>query len=168
MRLEVTPYVQQVLQCFQCLRYGHTAKACKSKPRCKYCGKYCESTTAPNHDPQTCEFKVNPSCLYCLGDHEACNRLCPEYLRQKDIRLRMAFDNESFGEANKQCPVNYKSNNYSKRTYAQVSLQLIPIKIFMIVVHSQSHPPPLISSRHSLTDITPCLMRGRRIPLMMN
>ncbi|KAL1488428.1 hypothetical protein ABEB36_014901 [Hypothenemus hampei] len=37
--LKVSLYIPPVIQCYNCLRYGHTAKTCKGKDKCFTCGK---------------------------------------------------------------------------------------------------------------------------------
>lgn len=41
----VTPYVQRVVQCFNCLSYGHTSLYCRRNQRCEFCGKSHEKGT---------------------------------------------------------------------------------------------------------------------------
>ncbi|XP_017787264.1 PREDICTED: uncharacterized protein LOC108569977 [Nicrophorus vespilloides] len=92
-------YVPRVIQCFGCLRYGHTKKICKSKlVRCPACSE--------NHQIESCPSKDDPTCAYCEGKHltnEANVRLserrCPEYLKQKQIKEAMVRHNYSFFEA---------------------------------------------------------------------
>ncbi|XP_050547324.1 uncharacterized protein LOC126909007 [Daktulosphaira vitifoliae] len=80
--------------CNKCLRYGHTAKFCRSKARCACCG-------ANDHIATDCPIKDNstPSCLHCKGSHEATDRSCPEWSRQKEIKKIMAVENISYNDA---------------------------------------------------------------------
>lgn len=111
-RFEVRPYIQPVLQCFNCLRFGHTANACKSKTRCRFC--------ASEHSSDGCLQKDKPTCIFCKGEHDSSSRTCPEYSRQKNIRIRMAYHRESFSEANKACAVTYRSTSLTPRLFSQV------------------------------------------------
>lgn len=90
--IEVAQYVSPVIQCFQCLRYGHTIKLCNGRKRCQRCGD--------NHDRNDCTSS-SESCVHCQGAHRSVDRACPEYERQRKIREAMAFHNYSFYEANK-------------------------------------------------------------------
>lgn len=42
-RCEVDIYIQPVMQCYNCLRFGHTNSQCKGKKKCKKCGAVNES-----------------------------------------------------------------------------------------------------------------------------
>lgn len=95
-RCEVTPYVQRVLLCFRCYRYGHMGKQCKSSPRCIRC--------AGDHAEQSCKLN-RVQCIHCQGNHLANQlKLCPEFVRQKEIKSVMSTENISFYEANKKIP----------------------------------------------------------------
>lgn len=54
------PYMPQVIQWFQCARYGHTKVQCRSKSRCSKC--------SDEHTFNSCSSSV---CLYCGIDHAA-------------------------------------------------------------------------------------------------
>lgn len=45
----VFPSIRPPVQCIRCLRFGHTQKFCRSKPRCSPCGKL-------NHNIDTCKI----------------------------------------------------------------------------------------------------------------
>ncbi len=63
--------------CFNCNRYGHIAKNCKSKKRCSQCGR-------TDHIKAACTRKIEqgPSCINCRGDHLASSHKCPKYKTQ--------------------------------------------------------------------------------------
>lgn len=64
----VEEYIEAPLQCFKCLRFGHTSRACVSVSRCKNCGaRYCE---------EECERRT-PMCANCFGPHQATYVGCP-------------------------------------------------------------------------------------------
>lgn len=91
----VDPYVQPVVQCFKCLRYGHTSKLCKSKTqRCKTCSDI--------HDENiNCEDS-NSFCLYCQSnDHSSISKNCPMFINQYKIKKEMAARNIPFKDAEK-------------------------------------------------------------------
>lgn len=89
----VEPYIYPVVQCFKCLRYGHTSKQCKSSDnKCRKCSK-----THTNNE--TCESEL-PFCIYCkTNDHSSVTKLCPMYTKQYNIKKLMALENTSFKEA---------------------------------------------------------------------
>lgn len=67
-RFIVEEYIEAPMQCFKCLRFGHTARNCVSVSRCKNCGaRYCQ---------EECERKT-PLCANCFGPHQATYVGCP-------------------------------------------------------------------------------------------
>lgn len=100
-RFEVSPSVRSPLQCNNCLRFGHTSKFCRSKPRCSHCGE-------SNHSLNTCPSTqtTEPRCLFCHLPHLATDRSCNEWNVQRDIKKIMATENLSFKEA-----TNFKKQN---------------------------------------------------------
>lgn len=88
---KVDSYVQRVLQCFRCLRFGHSSQLCKSQERCRRCG-------GNNHNSAECE---NPLvCVHCKGRHMSTDsKVCLEHMMQRKIKIRMAHDNISHLEA---------------------------------------------------------------------
>lgn len=102
-RCEVESYVQKVLICYNCYRYGHIGKQCRASSRCLKCGE--------QHNTEACEQAVQ--CLHCGGNHYAIQlNECPEFERQKRIKNTMSVNNMSYSEAAKIVP---------KRTYALVA-----------------------------------------------
>lgn len=75
MTLNIEPYRQQPTMCGKCSRWNHPTKACKSRPRCRYC--------AGHHLSQECLDKIRGGeeihykCVNCLGDHNAGHHSCP-------------------------------------------------------------------------------------------
>ena len=97
----VEPFVQKVVQCFNCLRYGHVNVHCKSKVRCNRCGD--------EHKSSECSSTSPPSCIFCKGNHSASNhKECPEFSKQKSIKTIMANENISYREA-----MQKQSNSFS-------------------------------------------------------
>lgn len=97
-RCEVEPYVQKVLLCYNCFRYGHIGKQCKSSVRCLLCGE--------GHSREACtQFIPLNKCLNCQGNHLATQlKACPEFQRQKNIKKAMSQSNLSYNEAAKTIP----------------------------------------------------------------
>lgn len=101
----VNLYVGPVIQCYNCLRYGHTKVNCnspKESSKCRNCGE--------KHDESECPNTSNPKCFFCHGDHAATDRKCPEYSRQKQINNLIALENISYFEAMKLVPKSYADN----------------------------------------------------------
>lgn len=90
-RCPVEVFVPSVLQCYNCLRFGHGSKQCRSTTRCAYC--------AGPHRSDACGRANQPSCLHCAGGHSALSRTCPAYLKHKEINRLMSLNNVTFREA---------------------------------------------------------------------
>lgn len=128
---EVNRYINPVIMCINCCRFGHIKNNCRGKSRCGFCSEdhfmfQCEKREASikklrcpeehvNNLNRTCSYKnceINPkpTCVNCGGQHSATDRSCPEYSRQKKINETMAFYNFSFFEAEKMFPRNPNPN----------------------------------------------------------
>lgn len=82
-------YVFPVKQCLKCWRFGHTVKFCRSKQRCKHCGK--------DHDSENCTQPTG--CLNCHQNHSADNRNCAERERRVQILKQMRIRGMTYAEA---------------------------------------------------------------------
>ncbi|XP_026746182.1 uncharacterized protein LOC113507525, partial [Trichoplusia ni] len=98
--LPVELYHFPTVQCYGCCKYGHTKTQCRSKPRCYLCGA--------EHFGDSCTVD-EPKCLYCDGRHNANSQQCPEYSRQRNIKICMSEKNISYSEAAKLFPAAKKS-----------------------------------------------------------
>nr|CAH7723635.1 unnamed protein product [Callosobruchus chinensis] len=88
-KFKVEPFIHPVVQCFRCLRYGHTASQCKGKEKCQNCSE--------DHIGDGCE-KIY--CVHCKSsEHNSISKKCPMYTKQYNIKRIMAFQNKSFKEA---------------------------------------------------------------------
>lgn len=89
-RFPVDPYIHPVVQCFRCLRYGHTSSQCKSKDKCQKCSE--------EHTVETSCNKI--FCIHCKSEnHSSISKDCPMYKKQYNIKKIMAYQNKSFKEA---------------------------------------------------------------------
>lgn len=89
----VVPYIGPVLQCFNCLLYGHTKKRCKGKMKCNTCSKH-------QH-----EGSCDKYCIFCRStEHSSIEKKCPEFERQKTIKYTMAVENITYYEAMEKFP----------------------------------------------------------------
>jgi len=71
---ETQAYIPRpIMQCKQCLRYGHTTKTCQKETIiCSHCGK-------PGHGVNTCPAKETaPKCINCQGQHQRTDKICPK------------------------------------------------------------------------------------------
>lgn len=91
-RLSCEPFVQNPIQCFTCYKFGHVSKHCSTRSTlCKKCYQIEEN----NH---VCDL-INLKCLNCHGPHNVSSKNCPEYDRQKNIKILMSTRNLCFPEA---------------------------------------------------------------------
>lgn len=90
-RCPVETYVSPVMQCFKCLRYGHSSKLCRGKQRCRECGGEHEGNCI-----------AGVYCIYCKNhSHNSTSKTCPKRKQQENIKKIMATKNISFKEAEK-------------------------------------------------------------------
>lgn len=87
-RLKVRPFVDNVLQCFRCYKFGHLMKHCRTRPMCIACGEcfhgHCDR-----------EYR----CVNCNGRHKATSKRCPVYEYNTELKKIMASNNVSINEA---------------------------------------------------------------------
>ncbi|KAH9510470.1 hypothetical protein DERF_008989 [Dermatophagoides farinae] len=89
-----------VIQCFKCLRFGHTNRVCANDPVCKYCHHHHISNECPNASRE-----IMSSCSNCKSknlsrrggmrpfpvDHSVFSKDCPQYLLAEK-RLNESID----------------------------------------------------------------------------
>merc|ERR1711991_901574 len=64
-RFKISRYVNRnVVQCYKCQKYGHTANICFNKEvKCRFCAK--------NHESKNCDQKNNLKCANCNLNHKS-------------------------------------------------------------------------------------------------
>uniref|UniRef100_A0A8D9F1D8 CCHC-type domain-containing protein n=1 Tax=Cacopsylla melanoneura TaxID=428564 RepID=A0A8D9F1D8_9HEMI len=109
---EIEAYMQPVIQCFKCFRYGHVNSRCKSSvQKCRNCA----STISDSIDKHGCA-NSSPCCINCNAAHSATNKdQCPEYTRQCQIKRIMLAQPVCFQEASLFYPKNPSSKSFSSR-----------------------------------------------------
>ncbi|KAI5694585.1 hypothetical protein M8J75_001643 [Diaphorina citri] len=95
-KLNCEPYIQNPIQCFSCFQFGHITKSCRNKKLCRKCFQ------EDLHD-HACDF-AEIKCLNCSGMHNANSKSCPEYERQRSIKVLMSTRSLCFPEANALVP----------------------------------------------------------------
>lgn len=117
----VEPYIYPVVQCFGCMRYGHTIGQCKGKAKCRNCSEELEE----NH---TCSIQEK-FCIFCeTNDHISTSKSCPVFKKQYEIKKIMATENISFKEAEHLA----KNTSYSK---------IVSNNRFAILNSNENFPP---------------------------
>ena len=61
----------KVVQCFKCLKFGHTSACCKSRH------EYCSIYSQEGHNHKNCTNREIEKCKNCNGSHAAVSRYCP-------------------------------------------------------------------------------------------
>ncbi|XP_026479134.1 uncharacterized protein LOC113385492 [Ctenocephalides felis] len=88
----VSPFIQRLIQCHNCWRFGHIKSQCKSKERCKKCTE--------EHKIEACKSDIE-LCSLCHDNHRADDKNCEVYLKNKRIKEIMALQNTSYIETKK-------------------------------------------------------------------
>jgi len=70
LRVPVEPYIPNPLRWFNCQKYGHSSRACKSTALCVHCGE-------SGHEAAQC--KNHQKCINCKGDNSPSSRECPKW-----------------------------------------------------------------------------------------
>lgn len=139
MSISVDPYRLPIIQCHKCCRFGHIRDQCRSNPRCARC--------AQNHESAECRIpEAEISCLFCSGPHSSTDPRCPEFSRQRSIKLIMSEENIGYVEAARRFrPVRTsyadKTNNSSQATQVTRPLPMSP------PMSQQSQPLPMSPPR---------------------
>lgn len=84
-RFKVEPYTFPVSQCSSCWKFGHRARTCPSKTVCPKCG-------GGHNNCDITEFR----CVNCKGQHISFSKVCPIFLKEKEIRCIMAKNNWTY------------------------------------------------------------------------
>lgn len=83
--LKVRPYVDTVMQCFRCYKFGHMRKHCRvTAAVCLVCGNDCQEQN---------------NCINCGGRHKPTSRKCDIYVYNSEIKKVMANEGVAFKEA---------------------------------------------------------------------
>ena len=90
--LAVSPFVPNPLRCFNCQRFGHHRDRCKRSDTCPRCGK-------EGHDGS--DFSAEVKCVNCDGNHPAYAKVCPLWIREKEIQTVKVTNNITFFDAKK-------------------------------------------------------------------
>ena len=111
LQVKVVMFIPNPLRCFNCNKFGHTRKRCKSTAKCELCGK-------DKHYERCDGPKI---CSNCSGPHASSSRDCPVWQREKEIQRIRVEKRISFPEARQliegrsssAVPVNANQKSYS-------------------------------------------------------
>lgn len=87
----VERYIQRLLQCLRCFKYGHLSSTCRSQV------EFCEACGDNSHRASACNNSI--SCIFCKLGHRSTDARCPERIIQKKIKDLMSQENISHSEA---------------------------------------------------------------------
>uniref|UniRef100_A0A147BMC9 Putative tick transposon n=1 Tax=Ixodes ricinus TaxID=34613 RepID=A0A147BMC9_IXORI len=90
-RKEVAIAEPRPFQCSNCGRLGHVSAACILPDGCPTC--------TGRHPKGACDRKDTPKCPNCPYLHDAFDRRCPAYQREKNIAIRAANNGGDWAEA---------------------------------------------------------------------
>lgn len=142
--LPVEQYIYPTIQCRKCCRFGHVESLCRSKPRCIKCGN--------DHPGDGCSISESEAfCVLCSGSHFANSKACPEYGRQRSIKVVMAEKVLSYSEASKTVP-------NSSRSYADITKSQSQSYRKTVTLKPKTHAPLSPSydkAAHQLLTCTP-------------
>ena len=89
-RINIRPYKQRPLQCYNCFGYGHASRRCTSNKICVNCSHY---------EHGDCDRSAK--CVNCKEEHCAKDKTCSTYKREQEAVLKAAVDKISIGHAKK-------------------------------------------------------------------
>jgi len=89
LRVKVNTYVPNPLRCFNCQKFGHGNKFCRSETVCCRC--------SGKHTEEGWENAVK--CTNCSRPHMASSKECPVWLQGKEVQKVKAEGNLSFPQA---------------------------------------------------------------------
>ena len=77
---KVNDYIEEVVQCWNCQRFGHTSKNCIYTQRCVFCG-----TVGHRKRENKCRTR-HPRCANCQERHPAWSKRCICYLKELEAK----------------------------------------------------------------------------------
>lgn len=118
-RFSVRPYIPNPMQCYRCLKFGHTQRNCNRKEEeGRLCGTCGEKEEMGHGKP--CEKQ--PRCINCnTNSHGSLNKTaCIRYRIEKEIVALKVTKKITFGEARREY---MKLHPLSSRTFARVTTE---------------------------------------------
>jgi len=165
----VEPYIPNPLRCFNCQKYGHSSRACKSTALCVHCGE-------SGHEAAHCKNQKSASIA------KVTSRECPKWNLEKRVQQIKVERGISFPDAKKAVLSEQSANTFSKRTAASVvsgsttsttqrsQKSLISIAIQTELTWPQGADTPVPVKTNSQTKQTHCNQNSAKntgIPLLL-
>ena len=110
LQIKVDQYLPNPMRCFRCQRYGHLKTRCNRPAACADCGE-------PEHEDAT-QCPNAPHCANCKGAHPAYAKVCPHWLREKQVIKIKMEKNITFPEARKLVENNSQTPTYASKAAA--------------------------------------------------
>ena len=107
-RCKCNTYVPNPIRCSHCQKLGHVSSNCNGKPSCAKCGQEGHNNT---------ECSANAICVNCAGPHEASDKTCPAWIKEKNVMKIKITQKVSIPQARRI----YEQNSAPMATYAHVS-----------------------------------------------
>src|SRR5664279_3266125 len=87
-------YVEQPIQCHQCLRWGHKKDRCRGQQRCPRCSGEHKFDDCPDKDDRS-----HAKCANCGDSHSATYKGCPKYDTARTVVRKATTDKLTYAEA---------------------------------------------------------------------
>ena len=124
-----------VRQCFICQSLGHSAKNCRSKPKCVICGE--------SHSHKGCPKKEakQPKCANCSGPRVASYKECPEYKKQT-FWQHVVNHQKTYAAVVGQKPLTQPNNSQTFRFTAEQLTKFVANVVIQIAQPQVCYPNP--------------------------
>ena len=124
-----------VRQCFNCQSFGHSAKNCRSKPKCVICGE--------SHSHKGCRKKEaqQPKCANCSWPHVASYKGCPKYKKQA-FRQHVVNHQKTYAAVVGQKPLTHPNNSQTFQFTAKQLTKFVANVVIQIAQPQVCYPSP--------------------------
>ena len=124
-----------VRQCFNCQSFGHSAKNCRSKPKCVICGE--------SHSHKGCPKKEAKQlkCANCSGPHVASYKGCPKYKKQ-EFRQHVVNHQKTYAAVVGQKPLTQPNNSQTFQLTAEQLTKFVANVVIQIAHPQVCYPNP--------------------------
>lgn len=116
--MKVDVYIEPTKICYNCLRFGHIAKYCRSNKRCINCNQ------TEQHNQEICNSKET-KCFHCGGEHKTLHPRCPKVAEEKEINKIISYQNVNPWEARRLLKAT-QGNQKSQTTAPQLIKENFP------------------------------------------